>query len=97
MLQTALAIGAFATTLTSLSFALSGWRGLSVTNVFIGDFFFVAGIGMLISAQWEIVRGNSFAYTVLSAFGKYVFCYRSTRPEYIVLESVALENSTDDE
>ena len=24
---------------------------------------------MLISAQWEIVKGNSFAYTVLSAFG----------------------------
>ena len=33
---TALAIGAFATTLTSLSFALMGWRGLSTTNAFIG-------------------------------------------------------------
>ena len=41
--QTALAIGAFATTLTTLSFALMQWRGLTVTNVFIGDFFFVAG------------------------------------------------------
>lgn len=44
---TALAIGAFATTLTTLSFALMGWRGVSVTNAFIGDFFGVAGIGML--------------------------------------------------
>lgn len=24
---------------------------------------------MIISAQWELVRGNSYAYTVLSAFG----------------------------
>jgi len=66
---TALAIGAFATTLTALSFALMEFRGLSVSNVFIGDFFFVAGIGMVISAQWELVLGNSFSYTVLSAFG----------------------------
>jgi succinate-acetate transporter protein len=66
---TALAIGAFATTLTTLSFALMGWRGMSVTNAFIGNFFGVAGIGMVISAQWEIVLGNTYAYTVLSAFG----------------------------
>ena len=66
---TALAIGAFATTLTTLSFALMGWRGIGVTNAFIGNFFGVAGVGMLITAQWEIVLGNSYAYTVLSAFG----------------------------
>ncbi|KAI9700151.1 MAG: hypothetical protein M1820_006933 [Bogoriella megaspora] len=66
---TALAIGAFATTLTTLSFALMEWRGLTITNVFIGDFFFVAGIGMFVSAQWEIVLGNSYGYTVLAAFG----------------------------
>ena len=34
------------------------WRGVTVTNAFIGDFFGVAGIGMLITAQWEIVLGN---------------------------------------
>ncbi|KAF2719502.1 hypothetical protein K431DRAFT_228441 [Polychaeton citri CBS 116435] len=66
---TALAIGAFATTLTSLSFALTGWRGMSVSNVLIGDFFAVAGIGMVVTAQWEMALGNSYAYTVLSAFG----------------------------
>jgi succinate-acetate transporter protein len=32
----------------------------------------VAGIGMVISAQWELVLGNSFGYTVLSAFGKFI-------------------------
>lgn len=67
--QTALAIGAFATTLTTLSLSLMGWRNLSANNVFIGNFFFVAGIGMVISAQWELVLGNSYGYTVLSAFG----------------------------
>ncbi|OJD34965.1 acetate transporter [Diplodia corticola] len=66
---TALAIGAFATTLTTLSCSLMEWRGVTTTNVFIGNFFFIAGIGMVISAQWEIVRGNSYGYTVLSAFG----------------------------
>lgn len=29
----------------------------------------VAGLGMVISAQWELVIGNSFGYTALSAFG----------------------------
>jgi len=65
---TALAIGAFSTTLTTLSLALMGFRGVSTTNAFIGDFFGVAGIGMLITANWELVLGNSYAYTVLSAF-----------------------------
>ena len=64
------------------------FRGLTITNVFIGDFFFVAGcfpcfhslnisqfthgnkgIGMVLSAQWELVLGNTYAYTVLAAFG----------------------------
>lgn len=34
---TALAIGAFSTTLTTLSMALMEWRGLSTSNVFIGN------------------------------------------------------------
>jgi len=66
---TALAIGAFSTTLATLSLSLMEWRGVTVENVFIGNFFFVAGIGMVISAQWELVLGNSFGYTALSAFG----------------------------
>lgn len=58
---TALAIGAFATTLTTLSFALMGWRGVTVTNAFIGDFFGVAGVGMLmcvllLSALQQLLR-----------------------------------------
>ncbi|TGO81179.1 hypothetical protein BPOR_1297g00020 [Botrytis porri] len=50
---TALATGEFATTLTTLSSALVGFRRIC----------------MVISAQWELIRGNSYGYTVLSAFG----------------------------
>ncbi|KAL2003840.1 hypothetical protein VTN02DRAFT_2057 [Thermoascus thermophilus] len=66
---TALGIGAFATTLTTLSLSLMEWRGVDVKNVFIANFFFLAAVGMVITAQWELVRGNSFAYVSLSAFG----------------------------
>ncbi len=30
---------------------------------------YLLGIGMIISAQWELVLGNTYGYTVLSAFG----------------------------
>jgi uncharacterized protein len=29
----------------------------------------MTGIAMVVSAQWELVLGNSYGYTVLSAFG----------------------------
>ncbi|KAJ9223242.1 hypothetical protein DTO207G8_3368 [Paecilomyces variotii] len=66
---TALGIGAFATTLTTLSLSLMEWRGVDTKNVFIANFFFLAAIGMVITAQWELVRGNGYGYVVLSAFG----------------------------
>ncbi|EGP82765.1 unnamed protein product [Zymoseptoria tritici ST99CH_1A5] len=66
---TALAIGAFSTTLSTVGMALMGWRGVHVTNAICGNFFGVAGIGMTISANWELVLGNTYSYTVLSAFG----------------------------
>ena len=66
---TGLAIGAFATTLTTLSLSLMGFRGLTASNALLGNYFGVAGVGMVISAQWELVLGNTYAYTVLSAFG----------------------------
>lgn len=69
--QTAFALGAFATTITTLSCALMEWHGLSTANAFVGNFFFIAGIGMVLSAQWELVRGNSYNYTVFSAYGDY--------------------------
>ncbi|PMB69021.1 Ammonia transport outward protein 2 [Beauveria bassiana] len=68
-LQSAFPIGAFATTLTTLSLSLMEWRGVTILNVYVANFFFVAALGLLISAQWELSVGNGFAYTVYSAFG----------------------------
>ncbi|XPS71019.1 hypothetical protein M3J09_003208 [Ascochyta lentis] len=64
-----LGFGSFATTLMTLSLSMMGVGGVSNQGVFIANLCFLAGIGLLISAQWEMVRGNTFAYTVLAAFG----------------------------
>ena len=45
------------------------WRGVTITNVYVANFFFIAAFGLLITAQWELSIGNGFAYTVFSAFG----------------------------
>ncbi|KAJ5102997.1 GPR1/FUN34/yaaH [Penicillium argentinense] len=63
-----LAMGGFATTLLSVSLAMMKLRGVETQTIFAGDLCFVAMIGLLISAQWEMVRGNTFSYTVLSAY-----------------------------
>lgn len=48
------------------------WRGVTTTNVYIANFFFLAAFGLFISAQWELTGGNGFGYSVFSAFGKFV-------------------------
>ncbi|PRP85377.1 hypothetical protein PROFUN_07085 [Planoprotostelium fungivorum] len=68
---TPLAIAAFSVTLTTLSFALMEWRGVTIQNVFVANFIFYAGITMLITAQWELVLGRSFPYLVFSSFGAF--------------------------
>ncbi|RAH46254.1 uncharacterized protein BO95DRAFT_362091 [Aspergillus brunneoviolaceus CBS 621.78] len=70
-LQGPLGFGAFATTLMTLSFSMMGFRSVSNQTVFIANLCFLAGIGLLISAQWEMMKGNTFAYTVLGAFAFY--------------------------
>ncbi|EFY91665.1 hypothetical protein MAC_02255 [Metarhizium acridum CQMa 102] len=64
-----LAMGGFATTLLSVSLAMMNFRGVSVQTMFVGDLCFVACIGLLISGQWSMVKGDTFSYTVLTAFG----------------------------
>ncbi|KAK2053131.1 hypothetical protein LY76DRAFT_620134 [Colletotrichum caudatum] len=72
---TSLPIGAFSTTLTTLSLSLMEWRGVTTTNVYIANFFFLAAFGLLISAQWELAAGNGFGYSVFSAFGLFYAGY----------------------
>ncbi|CAG7926504.1 unnamed protein product [Penicillium olsonii] len=61
-------MGGFATTLLTLSLAMMKFRGVSVQTVFIGNFCFIGCVALLVSAQWEVIRGNTFSYTVLSLF-----------------------------
>lgn len=63
-------MGGFATSLLSVSLALMEFRGVVNQTIFVADLCFVACVGLLISAQWEMVKGNTFSYTVLSAYGK---------------------------
>ncbi|KAL2801839.1 GPR1/FUN34/yaaH family-domain-containing protein [Aspergillus granulosus] len=70
-----LGFGAFATTLMTLSLSNMGFRGVSNQTLFIADLCLLAGFGLLISAQWEMVRGGTFGYTVLAAFGLYYAGY----------------------
>lgn len=72
VLQSPFGYGSFATTLMTLSLANLGIRNIENQAVFIANLCFLAGLGLLISAQWEMVRGNTFAYTTLISFGKLV-------------------------
>jgi succinate-acetate transporter protein len=45
------------------------WRGVTTTNVYIANFFFIAAFGLVVTAQWEMAIGNGLAYSVYSAFG----------------------------
>lgn len=65
-----LGFAGFATTLMTLSLSMMGARGVENAGMFVGDLLLLAGLGLIITAQWEMVRGNTFAYTVLSAFGE---------------------------
>ncbi|KAL7917886.1 GPR1/FUN34/yaaH family domain-containing protein [Trichoderma austrokoningii] len=66
-----LGYGGFATTLMTLSLSGMGFRSISNQSVFVANLCFLAGVGLLVSAQWEMVRGNTFDYTVLGAFALY--------------------------
>lgn len=65
-------MGGFATSIVTVSLAMMGFRGVTNQTVFVGDLCFAASIALLISAQWEMVRGNTFSYTVLSAYSKLI-------------------------
>ncbi|KAK5800878.1 hypothetical protein VI817_003090 [Penicillium citrinum] len=70
-----LAMGGFAKTHLSVSLAMMNFRDVSTQTLFVGDLCFVAFFGLLISAQWEMVRGNTFSYTVLSAYALFYAGY----------------------
>ncbi|GJN69940.1 hypothetical protein PLIIFM63780_010435 [Purpureocillium lilacinum] len=62
-------MGGFATTLLTVSLAMMNFRGVTVQTMFVGNLCFVACVGLIISAQWFMIKGDTFSYTVLTAFG----------------------------
>lgn len=73
-----LGFAGFATTLMTLSLSMMGARGVENEGMFIGNLLLLAGLGLIITAQWEMIRGNTLAYTILSAFGKRARCPRGS-------------------
>ncbi|KAI8687038.1 hypothetical protein NCS56_00276000 [Fusarium sp. Ph1] len=73
-----LAMGGFATTLLTLSLSMMGFRGVSLQTVFVGNLCFVACVGLLIAAQWAMIKGDTFTFTVLTAFGLFYGGYGAT-------------------
>ncbi|OBT81568.1 hypothetical protein VE02_10079, partial [Pseudogymnoascus sp. 03VT05] len=83
-----MAMGGFATTLLSVSLALMNFRGVSLQTMFVGDLCFVACIGLLISAQWSMVKGDTFSYTVLTSFGLFYGGYGAVlHPSFGIAEA----------
>lgn len=68
-------MGGFATSLLTVSLAMMNFRGVTEQTLFVGDLCFVACVGLLISAQWSMLKGDTFSYTVLSAYGERKLCY----------------------
>ncbi|KAH8176698.1 hypothetical protein LIA77_05116 [Sarocladium implicatum] len=91
----ALAIGAFATTLTTLSLSLMEWRGVTIANIHVANFFFVAAFGLLITAQWELAAGNGFAYTVFSAFALFYAGYAAILTPSFGISAAYADNPTE--
>lgn len=65
----ALGVLGFALTESCLGIVLMGWRGTTMDDVFVVNFFGIGGFGMLMAAQWIMLRGDTFAYTAISAYG----------------------------
>ena len=64
-------MGGFATTLLTVSLAMMNFRGVTVQTMFVGNLCFVACVGLIISAQWFMIKGDTFSYTVMTAFGEH--------------------------
>ncbi|BFZ63503.1 hypothetical protein YB2330_004626 [Saitoella coloradoensis] len=70
---TPLGLAAHCATLGAASWAIMGFAGTSgaALQALAPEFIFFPGTMLLISAQWELVIGNSFAYTVFGSFSAF--------------------------
>lgn len=78
---TALAIGAFGTTLTTLSLSLMGWRDITMTNVYVA-IFFVAGWQRLTSSP--LLNGSlQFGMVSLIQFSVPLGSFMPVTPQFL--------------
>ncbi|TLD15073.1 hypothetical protein E2P81_ATG09921 [Venturia nashicola] len=68
---TPLALAAFGITNTFMSLMLLNTRGVKELNILVGTFWFVAGMLNLITCIFELLIGNTFAYTIFGTLGGY--------------------------
>lgn len=70
-----LGLAAHAVTLMLISTQFMRWRGVGNPQVYIGNLYFMAGTMMLLTAQWCLVKGETFAYTVFGVFSGFYLSY----------------------
>ncbi|KAI5788336.1 hypothetical protein EDC01DRAFT_659675 [Geopyxis carbonaria] len=76
---TPLALAGFLLTLTPLSCALMGWRGAGGSGAaFIGNFFFMGGLLMVLGGFLEFILGNTFPFVVFTSFGGFWLTFGGT-------------------
>jgi len=70
-----LGFAAHSTTLMLVSIPFMMWRGVDNPQAISTTVWFFAGIYMLITAQWCLVKGESFAYCVFGVFSAFYLSY----------------------
>ncbi|CAN9480243.1 unnamed protein product [Alternaria alternata] len=93
---TALPIGVFATTLTTLSLSLMEWRGVTTANVFVANFFFAAAFELgflLVSASYFAVADGHSAASISLKKGGGAFCFLAGLTGWYLTFALLLKDS----
>ncbi|KAM0753049.1 hypothetical protein T439DRAFT_378786 [Meredithblackwellia eburnea MCA 4105] len=85
-----LGLAAHAVTLMLLATQFMKWRGVTVPQVYIGNLWFYAGLYMFTTAQWCLIKGETFAYCVFGTFSAFYFSYAAIlTPTFAVADAFA--------
>ncbi|KAL1895474.1 hypothetical protein Sste5346_005282 [Sporothrix stenoceras] len=76
--HTTLGICVYAVANTMIALHLMQVRGIQHSNVLVGVLWFVGGFGSWLVCVLELLKGNTFAYTVFGSFAGYYFAYAAT-------------------
>ncbi|CAN9443426.1 unnamed protein product [Alternaria alternata] len=87
---TALPIGVFATTLTTLSLSLMEWRGVTTANVFVANFFFAAAF---VSASYFAVADGHPTASISLKKGGGAFCFLAGLTGWYLTFALLLKDS----